>query len=108
MILLGIIALVISFGLWGYFNVVKPSYLSVVSVCSDNGLEILEDAGYMVTGFFDSSSGNITIDETYADEQTIKHERIHQKQMEQGRFYGCRYPVAKFVNELEAYLFQWF
>ncbi|MEK6885057.1 MAG: hypothetical protein AABY22_35825 [Nanoarchaeota archaeon] len=87
-------------------NIFHPAYFSMKADC--DGIEAVEGSGYVLSGYYDTETKNITIiTDNCANieelERTIKHELIHQKQDAEGRLYDCNISrFGVFLNEVEA------
>jgi len=112
--------------LWAYSEVFKPAYISVVVSCNIN---TAESFGYVTAGSFTVGSKNKSMDgitiyvppkyddswqgrnlymETRKYEIVMQHEKIHKLQYERGMLYGCDHKFLKYLNEVEAYIRQYF
>lgn len=87
-------------------DVVYPSYLSVATQCQPAGDQILKSSGYVVGGYYDPKSDEITIvtKDTQWIEEVTRHELCHKKQNYEGRYYYCDNEFFMFLNELECKL----
>lgn len=104
------ILIIVMVGIVLFNSVFYPAYMSVTADCHPRGIEILEEKGWVVAGSYsynyETEEEEIYISPEFSDDKTIKHEWIHLKQREAGRFYSCDYIVLKYLNECEAYSFQ--
>ena len=87
-----------------YKNIVYPSYLSVVSVCEPQGSEIVESLGYIPAGQFNLTDQTITIFVEDLDGKVMRHEKIHEWQNLNNRYYGCENRIFMLLNEIQANL----
>ena len=105
-----------------YFNILFPSYLSVINVCNEEKYKKYEDR-YFVSGMTslkpisNITPSNLTGEKIYIIEinimnnntKTMKHELIHVRQITNGVFsLSCKNPIQKYFTELEAYTFSYF
>ena len=86
--------------------IVYPSYLSVASVCSEDGKQILKDSGYVTAGTTTvDEQGDIIITVREGDLHTIRHENVHASQITRGyKGLTCATPILKIFSEFEAYI----
>ena len=92
------------------FKIIYPAHLSTVGSCVDNSEEFLNEKGYQTQAItlYDPKTNNVSIIYYEIDKVVVKHEHVHRVQAEQGRIWGCDHIKLKYLNELEAYTFQYF
>ncbi len=97
------------FSSFSYFSIVQPAIMSYKFDCSISTLE--EMGNVAVVGSFDVETSEIQIFQEVNTEQynrTLKHELKHLQQKNEGRLYLCSYPTGVILNEMEAYLAEYF
>jgi len=100
------VGILVAVSWFAWDRIIYPSYLSVVVGCGDMNETELNDEGYYVAGRFNESSQEIILYDV--DPAVLEHEQCHQKQLDQGRLYGCNFKIGKFINEIECKLVEVF
>lgn len=97
---------VIFSGLWFYYEIYYPSYLSYQGGCGIITEEEKNKLGYFTAGQVTLNKNETPKIELFVDDVTgefTEHEMCHIKQFEENRFYSCSFAPGRIVNEMECY-----
>ena len=108
---------IFSLTLFSYSEILKPSYYSVSTVCSDDVEQFLIDNNLVIGGETIFYPNNDTVGvhiSPFANQsvqrlnEVTKHEYCHVKQVNRFIFplVGCNHQILKFFNEVECYTVQ--
>jgi len=91
---------------WATTSIFIPANVSYNLACaSQEEIDILLES-YVIEGSVETKEDEIIVTIFVEDEDVIKHEWIHVKQLESDRIYSCSHKILRTMNEIEAYFME--
>ena len=81
-----------------------PDYLTKKNTTLEkaNLTDFEKETDFVIYGAWDGEEASVFLDEgSEGYNRTLKHELCHKNQEEQGRLYGCKFPIGVILNEVE-------